>query len=441
LFPLTEQNRKKVKQNERITHRYVKALSLNGDSKGFNYQEYFPDFFEDNDKCKVLFVGAKTDVHSWFKMISPGVMWAKSAGGIATCISNIESTKNELNCTTEDFELEPELVKIAHIIVFPFTSENLIETYRYIRFLNPTVKIIYSVEYDFYSIPESHKHHEIFSKDVKLADVEDNVSDADFVFVPSDKLAEKLIAKIKDETKLLPGFIRYQYQISPQEMFGIDTDAAPALAKKEGVKRIGIISHYYDRDEIAKYIPKLEEMSALYKNKIEFVVWGADLRGSEDGETKTVADSELQEFPGKPGRKKVGVFTYRRFKFENYIYHHKNLFNLGLDAVFFLKEQNEFNSRNGTPQEVYDCMFFDIPVFSTIQFADITKSHINYITNTPSFKNAFDKIVNNYPELKGKAMDARVSFIAVEKCSTEASYEHIEKLYRQIREQLPKNRI
>lgn len=430
------------RHSERITHKYVKALSLQNEAAGFDYARLFPDFFEENGKVKVLFVGAKTDVHSWFKMITPGVMWAKSDAGVAACISNVESTKNELNCTTEDFEVEPELIKIADVIVFPFTAENLIETYRYIRHLNPNIKIVYSVEYDFYSIPESHRHHEYFSSDVKTGDVEDNVSDADFVFVPTEKLAEKIIAKIKDETKLMPGFIRYSYQISLQDLHGIDFDAPPALSKKEGVRRIGIISHYYDRDEISKYIPRLEEMSAQYGKSIEFVVWGADLKGASDGNTRAVPDTELEEFPdSKPGRKKMGTFHYRRFKNQNYIYHHKNLFNLGLDAVFFLKEDNEFNRMNGTPQEVYDCMLFDIPVFSTIQFPDLTKGHVNYLTNTPAFKGAFAKIVNEYVSLKEKAMDARTGFIATEKCSSPKSTEFIEELYKKIKEQIPKGRI
>ena len=87
----------------------------------------------------------------------------------------------------------------ADFIVFPFTTDDLSKDnywYQAIREIKPSCKIVFSVDYDFYNLPDGHKMKELFSHPQMVKNVEKNMLFADLVFTTNYHLSEFLVHRV-----------------------------------------------------------------------------------------------------------------------------------------------------------------------------------------------------------------------------------------------------
>ncbi len=94
------------------------------------------------------------------------------------------------------------MIEWADFIVFPFTTQPLVqEIYEMIRAEKPEVRIVYSVDFNFYELSKSHPYSDIFEEEMVISDVEDNMFFADMVLTGNIELSKYLVEKFN---KLIP---------------------------------------------------------------------------------------------------------------------------------------------------------------------------------------------------------------------------------------------
>ncbi len=155
----------------------------------------------------ILFVSPQLSGKHLYKSILPfQCLPDKTESGVirvATGITSLKPFDYRKQLIEYEIELTDKHIAWADFIVFPFTTQPLSQdVYKKIRALNPRTKICYSVDFNFYELSEAHPYKNIFSDEMILSQVEDNMYFSDAVVVDNLLLVQYIFTKFK---KLIEG--------------------------------------------------------------------------------------------------------------------------------------------------------------------------------------------------------------------------------------------
>lgn len=326
-----------------------------------NYRKLFPGFFQkDNPKTKILFVSPRMDETGVYNHIIPALYLVENGKYSTSCITNIEKSKQELDSSISGYTIPEHLVKRANIIVLPFLDEDLSGVYRALRGINENVRIIYTVDYNFYNVPRNHEKYETFRSKEAIEAVEMNMIYADKVFLPDQSFMELLGNKLTgkyDIPKNLYAEIIDTY-ITFKTYEGINFEQPREIEKGLDIKRLGIVSRWFNKENIRAYQKLFDYIFKEYKDKIEVVFWGIDPFERYPGKIRHAEKGKLQEVI--PATKK----RYRLFQKDAYVYFYRDLHNMNFDGILYLEKENDFNKYSKDPHLFLDAMYYNIPVIS-----------------------------------------------------------------------------
>jgi hypothetical protein len=173
--------------------------------------EYYENMFDKwgTDK-NILFVSPQlSGKHLYKSLLLFHCLPEKTVNGelaIATGITSLKPYDYRKQLIEYEIELSDKQIFWADFIVFPFTTQPLSQDiYKRIRALNPNTKIMFSVDFNFYELSDRHPYKNIFSDEMILNQVEDNMYFSDVAVVDNLLLVNYLLNKFK---KLMEG--KYQ---------------------------------------------------------------------------------------------------------------------------------------------------------------------------------------------------------------------------------------
>jgi len=419
-----------------LTYFYYKNLQVKKDEK-IDYAKLFPEFFNFNSqKAKILFISPRLDENGYYQHILPALYLSKKGKYVSSCITNINKSKQELDCTTAKFIIPKMLIQQADIVVFPFVNQDLEPAYRAIRGINPKAKIIYTIDYDFYNVPSNHSRKQLFTKDEDLLVIEKNIYYSDKTIVPNFELLTTFNKKMnnKFEHQKSLSFEKIPFYITPENYKGIDFSLEPQVKKTDKV-RIGIISYWHNQEDIEMIKPLLKWINKKYKDKVEVVFWGTDPHGlegesnsdsSEDGELKEVKNNQINELKEKFG--KVDLIEYRRFKKDSYIYNYKDLYNLGLDCLLSIRKNNDWNKNNRRAQEMIDASYYSIPIIANHRFTELPDDFYSFAENEKELKEAITKFLD-HKDLARQMAESSKDYVLSNLAYTEDKWDELENIF------------
>ena len=135
----------------------------------------------------VLFVNPQLNGRHFYKYILPYiVMYEFDAWG--TALTSMDKYKPNKEYESVKIPLTSKQIMWADYIVLPFTSDDLKDAYKLIRQINPDVKIVFNVDFNYYQISKLHPVYDKFSDAENISQIEDNIFYSDLTLVTNAKL-------------------------------------------------------------------------------------------------------------------------------------------------------------------------------------------------------------------------------------------------------------
>lgn len=402
-----------------ISGEFFNALKIKKDEK-IEYEKLFPEYFNLNStKIKVLFVSPRMDEAGWYQQILPALYFSRKGKYLTSCITNISKSKQELESTTNIFIIPKLLIKSADIIVLPFVHQDLELQYKAIRAINPKTKIVYTVDYNFYDIPRNHNQHKTMDESTILS-IEKNIYYSDKVFVPNMKMVEMLSEKLQNKFEIQKNIYveRIPYLLSPENYAAIDFIKDPEISKTDNKIRIGIISHWWNMEDINKNKSLFKWINKNYEDKVELVFFGTNPKGGADRES-----DKMKEFSDESND-----FKYRRFSNQNYFYYYKNLYNLNLDCLFSLRNDTKFYEYGREAQEIIDASYYRIPVISNHTQTSLPEDFYFHGSKIKDIQQHVKSLVDNYDIARSFGENAK-QYVLSNLALTHVKWDELENIY------------
>jgi hypothetical protein len=160
------------------------------------YKEMFDEWGEEKN---ILFVSPQLSGKHLYKTLLPYFLMQSKE--ISTAITSLKRYDHRKQLLGYEIDLTNDMIQWADFIVFPFTTQPLVEEiYNSIRANKPEVKIVYSVDFNFYEISKNHPYSDIFEEETVISDVEDNMFFADMVLTGNIELSKYLVEKFSKLT-------------------------------------------------------------------------------------------------------------------------------------------------------------------------------------------------------------------------------------------------
>ncbi len=229
-------------------------------------KDFFLSQFEQQADKRILFVNPSLSGKNLYKMLLPylGLRMDNSFATAITNISDFSVTDQLLGYKAIDIingEHSEIMIKWATHIVFPFSLQPLTEHYAHIREINPQCKVMYNVDFNFYELSDKHPLKSLFSDDMIIDFVEDNMYFSDVILTSNGQMQAYLIEKVT-------GLVQTKYQDidrgSIHEMIGVKM--IPFLSNEKTV----LDNVEYDASEIIFKVPEPKEEEVVtppVKNK------------------------------------------------------------------------------------------------------------------------------------------------------------------------------
>ena len=236
----------------------------------------------------------------------------------------------------------------ADVGVIPFTVQPLLELYQQIRSINEKVKIVYSVDFNFYLMYPSHPYAHLFNSKIAQSAIEDNMFFADNVLVSNKRLDDEL-------TKKMVALGKEKYSLPPRVKVGcqpllIDSSIVTSnlgheelpLEPKNGKFRIGVVATSVYADDIKSFADTFKEINKKFKDKVQLVFYG---------------------FDGKYNNKNTleGV-DFEFHKPTSIIHYFKKLESLNLDLLFIPLKDSMYNNTSENYNKWLEAGLFKVPV-------------------------------------------------------------------------------
>jgi glycosyltransferase involved in cell wall biosynthesis len=250
----------------------------------------------------------------------------------------------------------------------PFTCDDLTEAYNKIRQINPNVKIVFNVDFNYYQISKLHPVYDKFSNSDNISKIEDNIFYSDLTLVTNAKLQEFLTNKFSNELnnskyKGIDSSVHIGcFPILVDEnliLENVELDE-PQLPQSElEPLRIGIVATNYTWEDLNSYKELFKEVQDKMGKKVKFIVIGFD--GIDHFSKKSC-------FPEG--------FEFEYIKPATIVHYFKQLRNLKLNLMFVPLRVNEFNQTSENYNKFLEAGLFDVPlmVYDIFPYNQIIKN-------------------------------------------------------------------
>jgi hypothetical protein len=169
-------------------------------TKAITDGQYYEEQFEGNGMEKnILFVEPQLTSKHLYKFILPFFSFYNEK--VFTAITGLGKYDPARQIVGLETLLNQKEILWANYIVFPFTTMPIAKEYgiyEAIREVNPSCKIVFFVDFNFYELPEDHPHKELFQFEGVMDNVEMNILMSDFCFSSNLQLRGYLLKKFTE---------------------------------------------------------------------------------------------------------------------------------------------------------------------------------------------------------------------------------------------------
>jgi len=301
----------------------------------------------------VLFINPQLNGRHFYKYILPYiVMWEFDVW--ETALSSIDKYKPNKEYEEMNIPLKSREILWADYIVFPFTHASLEKPYQDLKNINPDVKIVFNVDFNYYEISKKHPHYKKFTEDDAISNIEDNIFYSDLTMVTNSKLSNVLVEKFTKELnkeKYKDKKSNVEISVFPLLldekiiMENVEIDAPEIKESQEHELRVGVVATNYTWEDLDSYKEFFKQAQEKMGKKVKFIVFGFD--GTDHNTKKSC-------FPSN--------FEFENVKPCSIIHYFKQLRNLQLDLLFVPLRKNEFNVTSENYNKFLEAGLFKIPI-------------------------------------------------------------------------------
>lgn len=346
--------------------------ALNDIFKSITEKEFFENQFKEIHWNKnVLFINPQLNGRHFYKYILPYLsMYEYDAW--ATAITGIDRYKPYKEYEEIKIPLNSLQILWADYVVFPFTFDDLTESYKNVRKINPYINIVFNVDFNYYELSKNHSIFKDFETRNSIENIEKNIFYSDLTLTTNNKLTDVILDKFKElsESKFkdeksyvsigtLPLFVDTEII-----MENIETTIPPLTSEENIVLRVGIIATNYTWEDLASYKEQFKKIQNELGDKVKFFIYGFD---GIDQQT------EKSCFPDG--------FIFEQIKPSTIVHYYKQLRNLQLDLLFIPLRKNLFNETSENYNKFLEAGLFNVPtiVYDIFPYNQIIKNGENGI--------------------------------------------------------------
>lgn len=335
-------------------------------------KEFFENQFKDIHWNKnVLFINPQLNGRHFYKYLMPYLsMYEFDAW--STAITGIDRYKPNKEYEKITIPLNSFQILWADYVVFPFTFDDLTESYKNLRKINPSINIVFNVDFNYYELSKNHPVYNDFMSRNAIENIEKNIFNSDLTLTTNAKLTDVILEKFKElsETK----FKGQESYVSIGTMpLCIDSELIfenievnlPNLAIEEQKPlRVGIIATNYTWEDLASYKKEFSKIQKELGENVKFFVYGFD-----------GLDYQTQKSCFPDG------FKFEHIKPSTIVHYFKQLRNLQLDAIFVPLRKNTFNETSENYNKFLEAGLFNVPtiVYDIFPYNQIIKNGDNGI--------------------------------------------------------------
>lgn len=315
-------------------------------------------FTEDDSKMKVLFIDPAMSSFDWYTCLLPYIGLPET--NVITAATKIYR-ESELD-KKEDTVLTRQEILWADVIVFPWSLEKLSGSdsedrpmiFQDLRKINPAIKIIFTVEFDFYSITKDHyllKGRPKLKNDI-ISRLDENCAGADRLIVLNEKLAKKLTEMGFEDVRTLP-------LLFDKDTITENVDYKDTLGVKNALKMfvLSVDLNEYNYSNLKDFIPVFEKIKKKHKDNFKLVFIG---------------DDPKQHYP------KFNM-VYTHLKRGSIVHKYKSILKSSADCHLVLNKKTTYYQNSDIIADYMERGVFDIPIISmnTHPFNEIISNNKN----------------------------------------------------------------
>jgi glycosyltransferase involved in cell wall biosynthesis len=345
---------------------------LNDIFKDIREKDFFDNQFKEIHWNKnVLFINPQLNGRHFYKYLMPYLaMYEYNAW--ATAITGIDKYKPNREYESVKVPLSSVQILWADYVVFPFTFDDLSEAYSNLRKINPSINIVFNVDFNYYELSKQHPVYKDFQSRNALDNIEKNIFNSDLTLTTNTKLTEVLLEKFKElsESKFkdqesyvsigtLPLFIDTEII-----MENIETKIPKLPLEEQKILRVGIIATNYTWEDLASYKEQFSKVQKELGENVKFFILGFDGIDYQTGKSC---------FPDG--------FNFEFIKPSTIVHYFKQLRNLQFDLLFIPLRKNTFNETTENYNKFLEAGMFNVPtiVYDIFPYNQIIKNGDNGI--------------------------------------------------------------
>jgi glycosyltransferase involved in cell wall biosynthesis len=345
---------------------------LNDIFKDIREKEFFDNQFKEIHWNKnVLFINPQLNGRHFYKYLMPYLaMYEYNAW--ATAITGIDRYKPNKEYESVKIPLSSMQILWADYVVFPFSFDDLSEAYKNLRKINPSINIVFNVDFNYYELSKQHPVYKDFQSRNALDNIEKNIFNSDLTLTTNTKLTEVILEKFKElsESKFkdqesyvsigtLPLFIDTEII-----MENIETSIPKLSLEEQKNLRVGIIATNYTWEDLASYKEQFSKVQKELGENVKFFIFGFDGMDYQTGKSC---------FPDG--------LNFEFVKPSTIVHYYKQLRNLRLDLLFIPLRKNTFNETTENYNKFLEAGMFNVPtmVYDIFPYNQIIKNGDNGI--------------------------------------------------------------
>ena len=375
---------------------------LNDIFKDINEKEFFENQFKEIHWNKnILFINPQLNGRHLYKYLLP-YLFMYEYNAWATAITGIDRYKPYKEYEPIKIPLNSFQILWADYVVFPFTFDDLTESYKNLRKINPSINIVFNVDFNYYELSKNHSLYKDFQNRNATENIEKNIFYSDLTLTTNTKLTEVILDKFKElsESKFkdeksyvsigtLPLLIDTEII-----MENIETKIQQLTLEEQKPLRVGIIATNYTWEDLTSYKEQFNKVQKELGDKVKFFVFGFDGIDYQTGKSC---------FPEG--------FVFEHIKPSTIVHYFKQLRNLQLDLLFIPLRKNTFNETSENYNKFLEAGLFNVPtmVYDIFPYNQIIKNGDNgvLLSKKDDFIERLKFFTENKNELKrmGKSVN------------------------------------
>jgi glycosyltransferase involved in cell wall biosynthesis len=345
---------------------------LNDIFKDITNKDFFDNQFKEIHWNKnILFINPQLNGRHFYKYLLPYlIMYEYDAW--ATAITGIDRYKPFKEYEPIKIPLNSLQILWADYIVFPFTFDDLTESYNNLRKINPSVNIVFNIDFNYYELSKNHPVYKDFQNRNGIENIEKNIFNSDLTLTTNTKLTDVILEKLKEisETKFkdqesfvsigtMPLFIDTEIIFE-----NIEKQIKPLTLEEQKPLRVGIVATNYTWEDLSSYKEQFNKTQKELGDNVKFFLFGFD---GIDYQTGKSCFSES--------------FNFEIVKPSTIVHYYKQFRNLQLDALFVPLRKNTFNETSENYNKFLEAGMFEVPtiVYDIFPYNQIIKNGDNGI--------------------------------------------------------------